>query len=222
MDWHLASILCSFSLHFRCTQRQESSWCLPMWTLAVLNAFGLEKCTLAGCLFSVSFTRMFLYAMLEELTKQHPAVTISAWVDQIVMYCVGKSAPALARCAGQAFPDFHQSSSDSGLAISSKSTVLATPGLKHPLEQELANRSLPLTVGKTGEDLGVDANLSQVRLTPVANNCLNKAVGQRAKVQQLLSDHRAADKQVMSTGFWTKASWGYQACSASPHHQSPV
>ena len=83
---------------------------------------------IAGCTWAVTFTRMHLYAILEDLQAQadQPVSGLTTWVDDIFMVAQGTNCQQVANIAVGIAARFMGSAKSIGLVISPKSTCITS------------------------------------------------------------------------------------------------
>ena len=81
---------------------------------------------LAGCMRSISFTRLYLFEFLQKLHDEWKPMVFSTWVDDVVQRQHGKDEEALGLSMGNAAVDFVLGMRTLGAVVSPKSTILAS------------------------------------------------------------------------------------------------
>ena len=148
---------------------------------------------LAGCIFSVTFARMFLYDLLEHMHVAHPGTRLNSWVDDMFQstragqgqedYCVS--------LAIDAAKDFHNRVGKLGGLISKKTVALAsTTSLYAKLKTALLKAKLPIKLSSVGKDLGCDISIGAQRGARSARKHFAASFARARKVKKLMLKHR--------------------------------
>ena len=185
------------------------------YSLPVLASKGI----LVGCMQSVTWTRVFLWEMLDFAHKQFKPVKIESWVDDLVLLAIGSSTQ-VPRLAADASLYVTKELARRGCTVSpTKTCYMASSrhvGWRFARRVAIRGRTF-IKKAASVRDLGVNACMRQRRIGIGMGR--RKAATARGKVIKRFTKHAAQATKLVKTGWMPQATWGAAVSGLAPSTQ---
>ena len=140
---------------------------------------------IAGCGWSITFTRIHIYDLCEAMSAAHPASNLTTWVDDLFTMALGKDIGAVAKEAVNLGSCFLRLAKEYELDVSKKSNCITSSlQLRKLMLKRPGTRKKSWVIGMVNGSkyLGVDMNLSKKRRVTAHGKRFAKAVSRSHRV----------------------------------------
>ncbi len=173
------------------------------------------KSVIAGCKYSVPFTKVYLQPEMTKLSRKHKSANFKLFVDDTSNHARGTSFDEVLQHLVPAVVDFANTATKLKLKLPPKAVIVA-PNTKLPLvlKKELASYGVSFDIAKSARDLGVTSTAAACRPSKLSQQRFYKTKRIIAKISLLANISRNARKLFSGTAF-SAATWGRQASGVS-------
>ena len=174
---------------------------------------------IAGCGWSITFTRIHIYDLCEAMSTAHPASNLTTWVDDLFAMAIGKDIKNTAKEAVDLGSCFLKMARRYELDVSKKSNCITSSlQLRRLMMQRPSThkKSWVISMVNGSKYLGIDMNLSKKRKVAAHGKRFAKAVSRSHRVQKLMKNHCKGARRLITTGVMPQALWGHQCMGMSP------
>jgi len=188
----------------------------------VLQANGMSsvpitvcRSILAGCKYSVPFTRVYALREYTQLAKQHKHANPELFVDDTSMHAKGGTTFEVEDTLLSAMAAFKQIVHNLKLRLSSKAAIVTScRRLGKSLNAKLAKLGLKFVIAEHSRDLGVTTTAGKARPNHIQKQRQIKSKHRIFRISKIARLSRSARKLFQGSGF-AVSTWGHQASAIS-------
>ena len=175
----------------------------------------VNRSILAGCKFSVPFTRIYGLKQFITLSKNNPKANTELFVDDTSMHAAAETKLEVQSILLKAMRDFKTLVQKLKLRLSPKAAIVASSNiLACKLNNKLTAYGLKFVLAHHSRDLGITTTAGKTRPKHIQKDRQQKSRNRIFKVSQLAKISRSARKLYTGSGF-SVSTWGHQACAVS-------
>ena len=187
----------------------------PRWLCAESQAdhpFHTRYSIIAGCPFSVTLAKVYLWQTCSQIYQIHPSLVVSSWVDDISIDMVGKSSQFVAKILAQVLNKLDIKVQELNLILSKhKSGFLVSSNELKKAFKEIFPKNAPAIKGVL-KDLGCDSTGGRLRRLPTQKARLQKGKRRLTRLRALPKKH---GKRFTYTNIMPAVNIGYQTLGYS-------
>ena len=188
----------------------------------VLQANGMSstpinvcKSILAGCKYSVPYTRVYAIREYKQLAKQHKNANPELFVDDTSLHAKGDTTFEVEEVLLSAMTTFKKIVQHLKLRLSSKAAIVTScKRLGTRLNAKLAKLGLKFVIAEHSRDLGVTTTAGKTRPNHIQRQRQNKSKQIIFRISKIAKLSRSARKLFQGSGF-AVSTWGHQASAIS-------
>lgn len=176
------------------------------------------KSILAGCKFSVAFTKSLTQRLLTQIHEEQPKANLGVHVDDTSMMSFGIHNDDVVDPLINSMDIFQKMVRKLDLKLSPKAAVTASnPTIVNLLSSELGKMGLVFKTPSCARDLGIDYNSGKMRQSRSFLKRFRKASNKFTKIKSLASISRGSRNLFTGSAF-SSSTWGHQASALSDSH----
>ena len=175
----------------------------------------IHKSILAGCKFSVAFTRVYLQKAMKHICSKHKDANPEVFVDDTSMHNTGQSMNDVLEALVPCMNTFKKEVNKLNLRLSVKASIVTNnPKLTKLLISELKSNKLFFVKAKHARDLGITQSAGKSRPSNLVKTRFQKSSNRISKISKLAFTSRKARKLFTGSAF-SVATWGHQGSAIS-------
>jgi hypothetical protein len=170
---------------------------------------------LAGCRFSVPFTRNYLYRSLTQVVDMYPEANLSLFVDGTAMQAYGYTCNEVCHALVPAEVSFARKVRKLRLSLSPKAALSSSsPALQKLLARELSSYGLKFIQKKAARDLGISSSSGKCRAPEIINQRFSNSTNRIHRISKLAKISKKA-RVLFSGSAYSANTFGHQSCGLS-------
>jgi len=170
---------------------------------------------LAGCKFSMAFTKTYLKKGLTKMVNKHPQANTELFVDDTCMHCQGANSEEVRQILVPAMLTFKDIVKQLKLKLSPKAVLVASDdALASSLVKELASHKLYFNNHKHARDLGISTTAGKKRPNQIIKDRFVKIKNRNLKISSLSKISRLTRKLYTGSSYAAQT-WGHQGSGIS-------